>query len=495
MSGTAAYGTLSPTPYNATQLALRSLAYVAAGTQTAVPDGLTVDTVSNTLNSRMGVTTPTACSVTDILLSYPQFSTNVPEVDFGVTYVVTAAVEYPAGTFYPLYTAAGSRSLTVVPGRGLVSFLPCPIVIPANTRFWIKTFASWTPGNFYLASHAASWVAGDGTDRGTGLSDNTLVAGTPTTTSVQGFGPLVYGRLSTPNRVLGLIGDSIMQTAVEAGDPVNNWTFVERAMRGVVPVLNTARNSDSMAFYLQRYDGRAAALRDSVTDLFMGLGRNDCGVSSLATMQANYSKIINPFLAKGVKVYGNTVTPYVTSTDGYITVANQTVVTSGSREVTRVAYNAWLRANWKSLGLSGLMDWARVTDPTDSGKWLFDPQGTGRGGQGFATLTNGVVTSATYGNYLLTNNSGGQAYAVGVTIPCSVITYPGGSGSGAVITGTANGSGLITTYQVLSGGSGYDYPPMVSPFGSWTNDGIHPDARGYDAIIAGCQIGPEMLVA
>ena len=484
--------TLPPGVYRR-DIAQKSPAYVAICTQTAIPDGQTIDTTSNTLQSRMGVLTPTGASATDIVLSYPQFSCNIPEADFGVTYTVRAAIEYPAGTFTPVWTAAGSRDLVVAPGRGMVSFQPAPVWIPAGTKFWVKTFASWTPGNFYLSNHAASWISGDGTRRGTGLTDDTTTAATPVTTSSAGFGPSVYGRLSNPSVVLGLIGDSIMQTAVETGEPTTNWSFVERAMRGVVPVLNTARNSDSMALYLQRNGGRMSALRDSITHLFMGLGRNDLGASSLATMQANYAKIIAPFLVRGVKVYGNSITPYVTSSDGYVTVANQTIVSAGGRETVRVQFNDWLRTNWASLGLSGFYDWGRAIDPTDSGKWQVD--GTpGQSAQGFATLTGGAVSSVAMGSFLTSSNSGGFNYPLSTTVACVVTNYPGTPGSGAAVTGSTNGSGLVTSYAVDAAGSGYTYPPMVSPRGSWTNDGIHPDARGYDQIISLCNIRPDTLV-
>ena len=472
-------------------LLLKQPAYLAMATQRAMPDAITVDAVSNTLNSRMGLTTSTSAAVTDIILSYPQFAQNNPEEDFGVTYSVTAAIEYPAGTFTPVYTSGGSRTLSVAPGRGVVSFQPCPIYIPAGTRFWVKTFASWTPGNFQLSAKCASWVSGDGTARGTGLSDNTLVAGTPTTTSTAGFGPSVYGRLSNPCAVVGVIGDSICQTAAEAGDNVTGWQFLQRAMRGAIPLINLGRNSDSMAFYLQRFDGRSALLRDHISHVIMALGRNDCGVSSLATMQSNYQKIIGRFLTLGIPVFGNTITPYTTSTDGWITAENQTIVTSGDREVTRQAFNAWLRANWKALGLTRLYDWALAVDPSNTGKWNFDPTGTGRSAQGFPVLTNGVVTSCVMGQYLLVNNSGGQAYTANSVVPCTVSTYPGGQGMGATITGNVNGSGLVTSYNVIAGGSNYLWPPMVSPNGSWTHDGIHPDSRGYDRIITGCSIKPE----
>ena len=473
---------------------LKAPSYMALATQRAMPDGITVDTTSDSLNSRMGLTTPTSAAVTDIILSYPQFVANNPEGDFGVTYSVTAAIEYPAGTFYPVYTAGGSRTLSVTPGRGVLSFQPCPVYIPAGTQFWVKTYASWTTGNFQLSAKCASWVSGDGTQRGTGLSDDTLVAGTPTTTSTAGFGPSVFGRLSSPCAVIGVIGDSICQTATEPGNSVTGWQFLQRAMRGSIPLINLGRNSDSMAFYLQRYDGRSAILRDKVSHVVMALGRNDCGVSSLATMMANYQTIIGRYLTLGIPVFGNTITPYTTSTDGWITADNQTIVTSGNREVTRQSFNSWLRANWKSLGLTRLYDWATAVDPSDSGKWSFDSNGTGRSAQGFPTITNGAVTSCVMGSYLLTNNSGGSAYTASSIVPCTVLSYPGSLGGGAVITGNVNGSGLVTSYNVLNGGGDYSYPPMVSPNGSWTHDGIHPDPRGYDRIITGCDIKPEDFV-
>lgn len=468
------------------------LVYSAAAIQRSIPDGLTIDTTSNTLNSRMGVNAPSGASLTDIILSYPQFVNLIPEADFGVSYTVTAAIEYPAGTFTPVYTAAGSRSLSVVPGRTFQSFEPCPILIPAGARFWIKTFASWTPGNFHLSAKCASFVAGDGTARGTGLPDNTLVAGTPTTTSIAGFGPTVYGRLGSTTAVLGIIGDSICQTAAEAGDPVTGYQFLQRAMLGVIPVLNSGRNSDTLVAAAGRNDGRSAAFRDRITHLWMALGRNDMSNGSESLVRTLYQNIINPYLARGIRVVGNTITPYTTSTDGWITAANQTIVTN--REACRIDFNNWLRTNWQSLGLTALYDWAHAVDPMDTGKWNFDSVGTGRSAQGFATLSGDAVGSVAMGSYLLSNNSGGSAYAISSTTPCVVTNYPGTPGSGAVVTGNVNGSGLVTTYTVNNGGSGYTYPPMVTPAGSWTHDGIHPDARGYDVIISQCDIRPDAFV-
>lgn len=467
---------------------------MVCSSQTSLPDGLVIDTTSNTLNSRMGLQTPVGAGVSDFVLSYPQFVTAIPEVNFGVAYTVTAAIEYPAGTFTPVYTTGGSRTLSVSPGRGLTSFLPCPLYIPPNTRYWVKTFASWTVGNFHLSRRCASWVAGDGTARGTGLSDNTLVAGTPTTTSNEGFGPCVYGRLGKVISVAGVIGDSITQTAAEYGDPVTNYSFIERAMRGVVPTINTARNSDSMVLYLSRPDGRSEALRDRVTHLFMGMGRNDMVNGNETSVKANYEKVINPFLARGVKVIGNTVTPYTTSSDGWMTLANQTQ--SANREACRLTFNQWLRDNWRDLGLTELNDWARVMDPDDLGKWIADPEAglTGRSAQGWATVTDGAVASVAMGSYLLSGNSGGSNYGVSTTVPCAVVNYPGTPGTGAIVTGNTNGSGLVTTYTVNSGGRDYVVPPMVSPKGSYTHDGIHPGGRGYDLIISKCDIRPDKLI-
>ncbi|MCW3476336.1 SGNH/GDSL hydrolase family protein [Limobrevibacterium gyesilva] len=471
----------------------KASSYMVACRQRSVPDTNTTDTTSNSLNSRMTCFAPARAGLTDIVLAFPGWGVNNPEADLPQGYSVTASIEYPAGVFTPVYGADGSRTLTVAAGRTLPRFQPACISIPAGAQFWVKTYATWTVGTFWLSRHTAAWIVGDWTVRGTGLTDETLVAGARTTTSADGFAPFVYARLTSPTAVLGLIGDSITQTAVEWGEPSTGSSFLERAMRGQIPIMNLARSSDQASFYLSRHEGRDIALRDACTHVFIGYGRNDIVSSDVSAPKSNVAKIYDLWLKRGVKVYGNTITPYTRSSDNWATRANQYFdAPILDREPGRIAYNNWLRASWQSLGLSGLWDWAWAVDPNDTGFRSADGV-FGNNAAGTSVLAGGSISSATMGSFNALGNAGGSGYPASTSVPCVVRTYPGTGGSGAVVTGNVNGSGLVTSYTVSNGGAGYTYPPMVAPMGAWTNDGIHPNHRGYNEIITFCGIAPELF--
>lgn len=79
-------------------------------------------------------------------------------------------------------------------------------------------------------------------------------------------------------------------------------------------------------------------------------------------------------------------------------------------------------------------------------------------------------------------------------MPCSVYAYPGDPGTGAIVNVVTDSSGAAASYTVVAGGSGYAFPPMVSPPGAWSFDGIHPSPRGYNEIFYRCGVGPGMFV-
>lgn len=465
--------------------------YLTACHLKTIPDLLSTFPSTNTLNSRQLCIAPTSSGISDLVVTYPGFVLANPEADMPTAYTVTAAIEYPAGTFTPVYVN-GSRTLPVTPSRGIFKFDPCPISIPAGASFWVKSFASWTPGNMWLSKRGGGCFApGEWTHQGTSLTDQTLTSTVQPNDGTAGFGAHVLARFSKNIPVLGIIGDSVLEGSHDYGDPVSGALAVNRAMQGVIPVVNLARSADSAAVYLQRLEGRSLLLRDTITHLLMAYGRNDVSGSGIATIQANFMKIITPFLNRGVKVYGWTVTPYTTSTDLWATTANQTIQSTGA-ETDRVALNAWLRANYSAIGMSGLIDAAHAIDPTDSGKWSTDGAGDG-GAIGFATLTSGSVSSVSYATYGDAETSAGTGFPVNTTLPCVVYPYPGDTGKGAAVNVTTDSSGTAATYTVVSGGSGYKYPPMISPPGAWSFDGIHPSPRGYNEIFYRCGVGPSLF--
>lgn len=473
-----------------TQLRSYATPLMIACRQRPVPDGLINDTTSNSLSSRVACFAPTRADISQLTLGFCGFGFNVAELDLPTpSYTVRASVEYPAGTFHPVYFG-GSRSMTVTSGRRIALFDPCPLKIPAGAKFYVRTYAIWVAGNFWLVDKTGVYTLGEWTLRGTDVADDTTTIITRTSTDTSGFGPLVFGKMSTPTVVLGVLGDSLSMSAVDTPDPATGCQFLESAMLGQIPVIDLARSSAASSDYYVRNEGRSAILRESVTHVLYAYGRNDMGGADNTLVKAYFQTNVGALLAMGKAVGGVTVTPQTTSSDNWATAANQTVA-SAAREINRMEWNSWLRANWRALGLSFLLDWAHAMDPGDTGKWLVDGTAA-NGASGWPTLANGVVASVAYANYNNKANSQGTGYAASQA--CYVYAWPGDPGDGAVV--TANGvAGAVTSYTVVNGGSGYLTAPMVAPVGRWTHDGTHPSHRGNMELIKRTGFGPGMLVA
>lgn len=480
-------GVTKPGPARSRLLVQQSGLVTVAGRQRAIPCPSVDDTTNNTLNSRVVHYAPSTSDISDIVLAFPGFGINASfvEADFPVSYTATAAIEYPAGTFYPVYLN-GSRNIAVTPGRTLVRTDPLPITIPAGAQFFVKCFASWSAGHFWMTENGGYLLAAPQQgwcNAGTGLADNTLTATTFTQSeSGNGFTPFVYGRLASPIASVGILGDSISVATGEQADSVTGAIFMERAFRGIIPVNNVSKVGLGLLNLVpgQRNEGMHLILRDSISHLIISLGRNDLQGNTAATTEANLQKIMAPFLSRGVKIFGVTVVPTTTSTDNFATTANQTVA-NAANETQRLLYNTWLRANWQSIGMSGLLDWAHVADPTDSGKWNVSNR-AGRQTQGFSTLTNRGISAVSLAQFT-SGAQGGNQWPNSSTIPCTVRPYPGDTGTGGgVVNATSNGSGVITGFTVVTPGD-YDFPPMVAPQGAWTNDGTHGSPLFYNEVI------------
>ena len=135
--------------------------------------------------------------------------------------------------------------------------------------------------------------------------------------------------------------------------------------------------------------------------IFFTYGVNDIyGSRTLSQVQADTTTILTWARNRGLKVAMTTLTPRTTSTDQWITTGNQTIVGSGSFNVVRLGYNAWVRA-----GAGGLADLVvELADATetarDSGVWKADAAGpyTADGihpsYSGYELLMKPVITTA-----------------------------------------------------------------------------------------------------
>jgi hypothetical protein len=468
------------------------------------------ESTNNSLNARSVAYAPGNSALTDIVVAYPGSSFGpTAEVDNPAAFTVTAAIEYPVGTFTVLYTQ-GQRTLTVTPGRTIAQFDPCSsLVIPAGAQFWIKSWINWPiPGGFYDNSYGTI-ISGTTCRFGVSVPDQTLTTITTPGTSggIAGgtYIPIIYGTTKSPV-VLGIIGTSHDRGSGDVPDPNSGGSIAwARAMRGQIPITTFSKIGVEAAQYLTRPDGASIMFRDKITHLLVDMATNDIFALSisLATAQANLLAIIAPFLLRGVKVYTLTVTPRSSSTDSWMTVANQSLLNTPAEPV-RVAYNAWLRASWQSIGLAAPpFDIARVMDPTDSGVFAVDagaqfttvtgqpPQrawcvmSSGVGSAGNGSVASMPLAFGSVNGGLFTNNLSG-------TVNCNVYNCPGDTtGSGAVVVGNTDGTGKITSWTVQNGGSLYEFPPMIAPIARPTLDGIHFNGGTYDRVIATLGLGPQ----
>jgi hypothetical protein len=493
-----AFSSVAPAQVGRSDLTLKANANLVAcsGFTRAVADGVGNETVNTTMNARIPHWAPKSSSITDLVLAFPGFSFNTPEVDWNNSFTVTAAIEYPVGTFTPVYTN-GSRTLSITAGRTLAKFDRCStIVIPAGAEFYLKVFASWSAGNMFGSSFTANMAATGGwCNFGVGLADNTLTATVFSNNGValQGYSPQLYGRLLAPSVILGILGTSHDLGASDPGDPNGaGANAFARAFRGQFPVMSVCRTGQTMAAYITRMDGANMLFTDAITHLIFDMTTNDIWAlaASLATLQAQVPVAIAPYLARGVKVYLTTVAPRTTSTDNWITTANQTLV-SAPAEAVALTWNAWALANYASIGCSGCIDIRKGVDPLNTGKWQVGATVVSNGAltvcKGFPNMVGGSVSSMS----IVQNGNG---YPFSTTIPCVIHNMPGDTaGSGAVINANTNGTGAIISYTIVSGGSGYLYPPMISPDSKWSYDGIHFTSRAYDEVIFQTQMQPGMF--
>jgi hypothetical protein len=452
---------------------------------------------SNTANVRQFFQAPPNSGVTDIVLKFPGFYENQPEVNLTTGYTVTAAIEYPLGTFTQcLFNGATSQA--VAPGHLVYSSDPVAVYVPPGATAAVKLFLSWTGGSvaFPLTTGGVNSLNGEWCAVGTGLTDQTLSATVQTNAFPSpNFAGVsiacgVYGRTTIALPCLGIVGDSVYSGYNDWPDSIYGAAGFDRALRTVLPVTNLSRLGELFTNYLGRNDGRSALLHGYVTHVLMALGRNDISNNATAVqVQGRLQSAIGPFLARGIKVYAVTITPVSTSTDAFLTVINQSV-SSVPQEAVRQTYNAWLRANWASIGLSGIFDTAHAVDPGDTGVWPADGT-TGRSANGVATLTGGAISSVAMPVYSAGTAYGGQGYPISqAALPCVVTRYPDDpirSGD-ATVTCATNGTGVVTSFAVVTGGS-YGIPPMISPTGIWTLDGTHPVHRSLDAMIAATGFG------
>lgn len=307
------------------------------------------------------------------------------EIGPGVSKTTTCSIEYPAGTFNQCKFSGAT--FVAVPTGGLVwsDWITLSTPIPSGAIFWERYYYS-IPTCGTGCGPDWNQSADPHTDctnvSASFISDQTM--GGTVTCNIPGYAPFLYaivGYTSAP--AVCIIGDSIAYGGLGQSPPSPlhyNGPFA-LSLGPYFAYISLANPGETSASFLSS-NTRRVALAQYCTTFFSDFGRNDFNYSITPSQLIANQKSIRALLPSANTFYVATVTPQSTSTDNFLTLANQS---SASNTGTTRTYNETLRSTWASWS-NGVIDIAALTESSISnssgsaggsgtGKWKVDPKG------------------------------------------------------------------------------------------------------------------------
>jgi len=285
-----------------------------------------------------------------------------------------------AGTDRPL-TFSGNTSITIPPGAPVLSD-PVDLAVPAPSDLAISIYLPGTVGATTIHGTASQTnyvsLPGDFTGAASLPTQRTILSW-PFLTEVD-----VAGGQAAGGAAIVTLGDSITDGTRSTPDTNNRWPdwlarrlqtvrdpvqginmrlgVVNRGISGNRLLSNPPEGSLAGRSILERFD-RDVLAAAGVRFMTLMIGINDIGNSSPTNpvtaddLIAGYRQVIARAHAKGIAVYGATLTPFEGA--GYY---------SPEKEVVRQAVNNWIRS---SDEFDGVIDFDRVTrDPAHPTRFL-----------------------------------------------------------------------------------------------------------------------------
>lgn len=416
------------------------------------------------------------------------------------SFTFSCAIEYPAGTLYPL-TFGGNSNFTLEPNLSVTTDM-LDIDIPVGAVAFIRCYVS-------VASAGMQWTCADvctaldGMTIGSSQSNQTLNASYSYTVQVGQnlFGPLaIIGRGNLKQSAVLITGDSIAQGEGDAS--MTDGGFFVRALNDAgIPW-------SSVAFYGEtagQWDTQISRLSRVAVARYTGNAVTDYGTNdfnfgaNLLTTQTRCVAMWQTLWSRGAKVWATTLLPKVTSSDRFTTSSGQTPVTGFATGGIRSQFNAWLRggapinpttfapvaigtagaliAGTNPHPLKGYFEAADLVETSrDSGLWITNGRNVTDG-----AIASGALSTLTSATANFTSGDTGYTIAVagaGVSggVLTAVMTYVNPTTVTLSTPATAAVSGATANIRAF-------YPTL---------DGIHP-TTALHIILKACIITSDFI--
>lgn len=403
------------------------------------------------------------------------------------------AIEYPIGSGNITRAAECVALNSPVPwAAGACVTLTFPTVkIPQGAAFTLRSMQRIAAGiQWTQVAGGSNYGAapGDFMDIGTSDTIDKVMGGTVGASNGICFFPLVIASMTTKRAML-ICGTSRETDGVSGVS--DYWCDLGPTARSLMRQYGYTSFAAAGTLLAQWNAGTHTMLNSLIakgywTDVINEHGVNDlAGGDTPATLVTRRTAFANAMKAvrSSLRVCGQTIYPYVTSSDVFMTKSNQA---QGSNQPKIAIFNDYAMAG--IAGEDWCWDTARGVDAFREGRYPVsnDPSAASRTAASFTagisgtTMTVSAIASGTI-------NQGDPLYDSGGLVNDSTYVME-------QLTGTAGGVG---TYRVNKAHSGFPLKSAVpggttiSTAGWMTRDGLHCQLRGVEAIVRNCS--PALL--
>lgn len=415
-------------------------------------------------------------------------STNGVETTSGGPVTAHIVVEYPHGTFKELTWSGNSTGIVPALSSGCTDLTKLNFTIPAFAKYRINAFLDWSAGSGKVVygswSNICDRANGDEFTVGTSLTDNTMndtvLGNNVSTAAAICWQPAVVAAPSNRN-VWWIIGDSIAAGVNDMlGDPSGGRGILGRALATLGPQLNYGVPGDRAQWYAVSANSsirtslaiaagaNSAILQLGVNDFYANGRTVDNVLTDRATIRTNITALAP------INVYDTTVTPETTSTDGWVTTANQTPSNVTSNQ-SRTAFNDFMRVGGTPT-YSQTCTLNTSTSVTACSGLTTTTVGNGMVVNGTNIPSNDAISAVNQyaGTFTLASSATGSgATTVTFTWPTFTTTWP-----------LANWSGLIDIARLVECATNQP-TVLVANGGVWCpgyvgqTDGVHPTSFAH----------------